>query len=114
MHLHIFSRPISGLTVASLMCFVTYSGLSGLSVQLTEDGIPLHGVTVTGPLPNGDGTVQMRLSVGVTLDSSRTYKCEVYSEIVNKSVDFGKINIVQHHLICIFPVQLENLNSTVP
>lgn len=81
---------------------MTYSDLSGLSVQLTEDGIPLnHGVNVTGPLPNGDGTVQMRLSVGVTLESSRTYKCEVYSETVNKSVDFGKINIVQHHLMCI-------------
>lgn len=99
--LRIFAKPILRRTVTSLWCHVTYSDLSRLSVQLSEDGIPLdHGANVTGPLPNGDGTLQMRLSVEVILKSSRIYTCDLYSETVNKSVDFGKNNTFKHQLMC--------------
>ncbi|XP_062389521.1 class I histocompatibility antigen, F10 alpha chain-like isoform X2 [Sardina pilchardus] len=82
----IFSKPIPGGTY--LQCHVTGSSLSRVSIQLTEDGVPLgHGVHHTGPRPNGDGTVQMRVLVKTTIDNSKTYRCEVHSETF-KSVVF--------------------------
>ncbi|KAG5282945.1 hypothetical protein AALO_G00036500 [Alosa alosa] len=89
MELHIFGEPILGRTVSYLQCHVTGISLSGVSIQLTKDGVHLdHGVYQTGPLPNGDGTVQNRILVKTTIDSSKTYRCEVHSENFNKSVLF--------------------------
>ncbi|XP_076119164.1 BOLA class I histocompatibility antigen, alpha chain BL3-6-like isoform X1 [Alosa pseudoharengus] len=87
--LHIFGEPILGRTVSYLQCHVTGISLSGISIQLTKDGVPLdHGVHQIGPRPNGDGTVQMRVQVKTTVDNSKTYRCEVHSETFNKSVLF--------------------------
>ncbi|XP_076119173.1 zinc-alpha-2-glycoprotein-like [Alosa pseudoharengus] len=90
MELHIFAKHIPGGTVTYLQCHVTDSDLSGLRIQLTKDGVPLASeLKLIGPRPNGDGTVQMRVQVKITMDNSKTYQCEVYSEIFNKSVVFG-------------------------
>ncbi|XP_048094528.1 uncharacterized protein LOC125291722 [Alosa alosa] len=89
MELHIFGKHIPGGTVSYLQCLVADYSLSGVSSQLTKDGVPLdHGVYQTGPRPNGDGTVQMRVQVKTTMDNSKTYRCEVHSETFNKSVIF--------------------------
>ncbi|XP_076119163.1 hereditary hemochromatosis protein homolog [Alosa pseudoharengus] len=78
LELRTFAESISGRTVSYLQCHVTDYSLSGVSIQFTEDGVPLdHGVYQTGPRPNGDGTVQMRVQVKTTIDNSKTYRCEV-------------------------------------
>ena len=95
MELHIFANTIPGSTSTNLQCHVTASDLSGVRIQLTKDGVPLdYGVERIGPRPNGDGTVQMRVGVRTTMDTNKHYRCEAHSETVNKSVLFGKINIV--------------------
>lgn len=95
MELHGFAKPIPGGAGTSLWCHVTDYDLSGVTIQFTVDRAPLnHGVNVTGPLPNGDGTVQIRLKVEITLDSSKTYRCEAHSKTTDQSVVFGKTNIV--------------------
>ncbi|XP_062389519.1 major histocompatibility complex class I-related gene protein-like [Sardina pilchardus] len=87
--LHTFADPIAGGTVSYLQCHVTGISLSEVSIQLTKDGVPLgHGFHQIGPLPNGDGTAQMRVLVKTTIDSSKTYRCEGHSETFNKSVVF--------------------------
>lgn len=46
-----------------------------------------------------------------TLDSSKTYRCEINSEAVNKTAVFGKIKIVlniNYFILC--PMQLEDLD----
>ncbi|XP_062391252.1 hereditary hemochromatosis protein homolog isoform X1 [Sardina pilchardus] len=94
--LHIFGKPIQRGTVTYLQCHVTDSDLSGVRIQLTKDGVPLdHGVHHTGPRPNGDGTVQMRVQVKTTIDNSKTYRCEVHSETVSKSVVFDDPSTLQ-------------------
>ena len=95
MELHIFSNPVPGSASTHLQCHVTAFDLSGVRIQLTKDGVPLdYGVERIGPRPNGDGTVQMRVGVRTTMDTNKQYRCEAHSETVNKSVLFGKINIV--------------------
>ncbi|XP_041927058.1 class I histocompatibility antigen, F10 alpha chain-like [Alosa sapidissima] len=94
MELLIFGKSIPGGTFTYLQCHVTGSSLSGVSIQLTKDGVPLdHGVNHTGPRPNGDGTVQMRVQVMTTMDHSKTYRCEVHSENFNKTVVFGENSV---------------------
>ena len=95
MELRILAKPIPGNTSMNLQCHVTASDLSVVRIQLTKDGVPLdYGVERIGPRPNGDGTVQMRVGVRTTMDNNKQYRCEAHSETVNKSVPFGKINIV--------------------
>ncbi|XP_062391200.1 hereditary hemochromatosis protein homolog [Sardina pilchardus] len=87
--LHTIVDAIAGQTVSYLQCHVTGISLSGVSIQLTKDGVPLdHGVHHTGPRPNGDGTVQMSVLVKTTIDNSKTCRCEVHSETFNKSAVF--------------------------
>lgn len=95
MELCISAKRIPGSTSTHLQCHVTAFDLSGVRIQLTKDGVPLdYGVERIGPRPNGDGTVQMRVGVRTTMDTNKHYRCEAHSETVNKSVPFGKINIV--------------------
>lgn len=64
-----------------MFCHVTYSNPSGVRIQLTENGINLHhGLKWTGPLPNGDGTLQMRLQADITVDNKNEYKWVVNSD----------------------------------
>ncbi|XP_041926955.1 major histocompatibility complex class I-related gene protein-like isoform X2 [Alosa sapidissima] len=83
MEVRVFIKPIPGSTDTYLKCHVTASDLSGVRIQLTKDGVPLDGeVNLTGPLPNGDGTVQMRVQVQVpqTLKGSEGYQCSVHRD----------------------------------
>lgn len=89
MELHIFAKHSPGRTVTYLQCHVTGLELSGVRIQLTKDGVPLtSGLKFTGPRPNGDGTVQMRVQIETILDNSKTYRCEAHSKTVNMSVLF--------------------------
>ncbi|XP_048094511.1 hereditary hemochromatosis protein homolog isoform X3 [Alosa alosa] len=100
LELHIFGKPIPGGTVSYLQCHVTDYSLSGVSIQLTKDGVPLdHGVHQTGPRPNGDGTVQMRVQVKTTMDNSKTYRCETF----NKTVVFDNPSPRQNTVIGTVP-----------
>ncbi|XP_076119178.1 major histocompatibility complex class I-related protein 1-like [Alosa pseudoharengus] len=83
MDVRVFIKPIPGSTDTYLKCHVTASDLSGVRIQLTKDGVPLDGeVNLTGPLPNGDGTVQMRVQVQVpqTLKGSEGLQCCVHRD----------------------------------
>lgn len=91
MELHIFAKHSPGRTVTYLQCHVTSLDLSGVRIHLTKDGVPLtSGFKFTGPRPNGDGTVQMKVQIETILDNSKTYQCEAHSKTVNMSVLFGK------------------------
>ncbi|XP_062391256.1 class I histocompatibility antigen, Non-RT1.A alpha-1 chain-like [Sardina pilchardus] len=83
MEVHVFTKPIPDSTDTDLKCHVTGSDLSGVRIQLTKDGVPLDGeVNLTGPLPNGDGTVQMRAHVRVPLAPKDTeaYQCYAHRD----------------------------------
>ncbi|XP_076120621.1 HLA class II histocompatibility antigen, DR beta 3 chain-like [Alosa pseudoharengus] len=83
----VFAKSITGSIRTSLLCQVTDRDLSGLRIQLTEDGLPLEcGLQLTGPLPHGDGTFQIQLQVEAIVNRTKPYWCEIKSGAVNISV----------------------------
>ncbi|XP_076118627.1 major histocompatibility complex class I-related protein 1-like [Alosa pseudoharengus] len=91
---HIYAKPIPGNTSVYLKCHVTASDLSGVRIQLTKDGVPLdYGVNLTGPLPNGDGTVQMRVQVQVPLRDTEGYQCYVQTSSGPLSVPWDGLSL---------------------
>ncbi|XP_062389523.1 uncharacterized protein LOC134077900 isoform X2 [Sardina pilchardus] len=94
MDLHIFAKPITGITSVYLKCQVTGSDLSGVRIQLTKDGVPLdYGVNLIGPLPNGDGTVQMRVQVQLTLRDTEGYQCHVLRSSLKRSAFWDGLSL---------------------
>lgn len=78
MNVHLFIKQIPECTSGFLTCHVTGSDLSDVRIQITKDGVPLvHRVKLTGPLPNGDGTVQMKLQAQLSLKTTEGYRCQV-------------------------------------
>ncbi|XP_056880362.1 zinc-alpha-2-glycoprotein-like isoform X2 [Takifugu flavidus] len=78
--LRVFANPVD-LTKALLKCHVTSTDKSVRSVSLTEDGAPkANWITVTGPLPSGDGSVILILTAEVPLIHTNIYGCVVQTE----------------------------------
>ncbi|XP_056879564.1 RLA class II histocompatibility antigen, DP beta chain-like isoform X2 [Takifugu flavidus] len=83
--LRVFANPVDR-TKALLKCHVT-STKSVRSVSLTEDGAPkANWITVTGPLPSGDGSVILILTAEVPLIHTNIYGCVVQTEDRNITV----------------------------
>ncbi|KAL2080854.1 hypothetical protein ACEWY4_022707 [Coilia grayii] len=81
MEVQVFAKSIPEHSSTSLWCHVMGSDLSGVRIQLTNDGVPLHsGVKLIGPRPNGDGTNQMRVQTKASLTDTERYQCEVYRD----------------------------------
>ncbi|TWW54176.1 hypothetical protein D4764_0192030 [Takifugu flavidus] len=78
--LRVFANPVDR-TRALLKCHVTSTDKSVRSVSLTEDGAPkANWITVTGPLPSGDGSVILILTAEVPLIHTNIYGCVVQTE----------------------------------
>ncbi|XP_056880320.1 zinc-alpha-2-glycoprotein-like isoform X2 [Takifugu flavidus] len=78
--LRVFANPVNR-TKALLKCHVTSTDKSVRSVSLTEDGAPkANWITVTGPLPSGDGSVILILTAEVPLIHTNIYGCVVQTE----------------------------------
>ncbi|XP_056880370.1 RLA class II histocompatibility antigen, DP beta chain-like isoform X3 [Takifugu flavidus] len=78
--LRVFANPVDR-TKALLKCHVTSTDKSVRSVSLTEDGAPkANWITVTGPLPSGDGSVILILTAEVPLIHTNIYGCVVQTE----------------------------------
>ncbi|TWW54613.1 hypothetical protein D4764_0275550 [Takifugu flavidus] len=78
--LRVFANPVDR-TKALLKCHVTSTDKSVRSVSLTEDGAPkANWITVTGPLPSGDGSVILILTAEVPLIHPNIYGCVVQTE----------------------------------
>eukprot|EP00066_Takifugu_rubripes_P030563 XP_011619829.1 PREDICTED: uncharacterized protein LOC105419825 [Takifugu rubripes] len=84
--LRVFANPVNR-TKALLKCHVTSTDKSVRSVSLTEDGAPkANWITVTGPLPSGDGSVILILTAEVPLIHTNIYGCVVQTEDRNITV----------------------------
>lgn len=91
MDVHLFVKPTPGRTTAFLTCHVTGSDLSGTRIQITKDGDPLvHRVKLAGPLPNGDGTFQIRFQAQLSLKTTQGYRCLVQRGSDTLSVRWGR------------------------
>ncbi|TWW54805.1 hypothetical protein D4764_0116110 [Takifugu flavidus] len=78
--LRVFANPVDR-TRALLKCHVTSTDKSVRSVSLTEDGATkANWITVTGPLPSGDGSVILILTAEVPLIHTNIYGCVVQTE----------------------------------
>ncbi|XP_063068983.1 patr class I histocompatibility antigen, alpha chain E-like [Engraulis encrasicolus] len=95
----VFAKPIPDSSESSLQCHVTGSDLSGVTIQLTKDGVPLYrGVELIGPRTNGDGTNQMRVQALISMTDTEGYQCEVYREPGHhSSATLGKCS----HMACV-------------
>ncbi|TWW53771.1 hypothetical protein D4764_0116830 [Takifugu flavidus] len=88
--LRVFANPVDR-TKALLKCHVTSTDKSVRSVSLTEDGAPkANWITVTGPLPSGDGSVILILTAEVPLIHTNIYGCVVQTEDRNITVMWGE------------------------
>ncbi|KAL2080858.1 hypothetical protein ACEWY4_022711 [Coilia grayii] len=104
MEVQVFAKSIPEHSSTSLCCHVTASDLSGVRIQLTNDGVPLHsGVKLTDPRPNGDGTNQMRVWVELRLKDTEKYECQVQRGTENK---LGRLSLEKR-----FPSSRERLSS---
>ncbi|XP_056880030.1 RLA class II histocompatibility antigen, DP beta chain-like isoform X3 [Takifugu flavidus] len=84
--LRVFANPVDR-TKALLKCHVTSTDKSVRSVSLTEDGATkANWITVTGPLPSGDGSVILILTAEVPLIHTNIYGCVVQTEERNITV----------------------------
>lgn len=84
------SKSIGG-TLMYLKCHVTGTGLSGVGIWLTKYGLPVtRGVNLIGPLPNGDGTVQMNVQVQLERKDAKGYQCHVKSDTIHACLQWGK------------------------
>ena len=102
MEVRLYAKSITGSAAISLSCQVTHSDLSGLRIRLTEDGVAVeHGLKWTGPLPNGDGTVQIRLQVQIRTNRAKKYRCEIESDAVNFSVPWGRTLVCVCVCVCV-------------
>ncbi|XP_076120225.1 class I histocompatibility antigen, F10 alpha chain-like isoform X2 [Alosa pseudoharengus] len=97
LEVYMFAKPrqgITGITGTYLMCHVTSSDLSGVRIQLTKAGVPqAGGVNLTGPRPNGDGTVQMRVQVQLERKDAEEFQCQVQTDKTHRCLQWGKIHI---------------------
>ncbi|XP_028848230.1 major histocompatibility complex class I-related gene protein-like isoform X2 [Denticeps clupeoides] len=90
---HILSKSVPGTPSRSLSCCVSGPDLSGVQVQFTKAGVVLDtGLQLTGPRPNMDGTVQMRLTAEIPASSTEEYRCHVKRDDVHISVPWDGFN----------------------
>ncbi|XP_028847082.1 uncharacterized protein LOC114796764 [Denticeps clupeoides] len=88
---HILSKSVPGTPSRSLSCCVSGPDLSGVQVQFTKAGVVLDtGLQLTGPRPNMDGTVQMRLTAEIPASSTEEYRRHVKRDDVHTSVPWGQ------------------------
>ncbi|TWW54509.1 hypothetical protein D4764_0190370 [Takifugu flavidus] len=87
--LRVFANPVDR-TKALLKCHVTSTDKSVRSVSVTEDGATkANWITVTGPLPSGDGSVILILKAEVPLIHTNIYGCVVQTEDRTITVMWG-------------------------
>ncbi|XP_028847087.1 major histocompatibility complex class I-related gene protein-like [Denticeps clupeoides] len=90
---HILTKSVPGTPSRSLSCCVSGPDLSGVQVQFTKAGVVLDtGLQLTGPCPNMDGTVQMRLTAEIPASSTEEYRCHVKRDDVHTSVPWDGFN----------------------
>ncbi|XP_042244714.1 zinc-alpha-2-glycoprotein-like [Thunnus maccoyii] len=77
--LRVFAKSTANTDQVQLRCHVTSTDKSVSSVHLIGNGAPRASwITVTGPLPSGDGSVIIRLTAGISLSrNTNTYGCTV-------------------------------------
>ncbi|KAG5282947.1 hypothetical protein AALO_G00036530 [Alosa alosa] len=94
LEVYMFAKPrqgITGITGTYLMCHVTSSDLSGVRIQLTKAGVPqAGGVNLTGPRPNGDGTVQMRVQVQLERKDAEEFQCQVQTDKTHRCLQWAE------------------------
>ncbi|XP_071773490.2 major histocompatibility complex class I-related protein 1-like [Centroberyx gerrardi] len=80
----ILAKPIPNTAKVSLRCHVTSTDKSVRAVYLIGEGATQ--VTVTGPLPSGDGSVILRLTAEISSQNMTKYGCKVQTSSHNISV----------------------------
>lgn len=87
--LRVFAKPIANTAQALLRCHVTTTDKSVSSVHLIGDGASW--ITVTTPMPSGDGAEIIRLTAGIPISqNTNTYGCIVQKGGHNITVFWGK------------------------
>ncbi|XP_071368921.1 major histocompatibility complex class I-related gene protein-like [Centroberyx affinis] len=80
----ILAKPIPNTAKVSLRCHVTSTDKSVRAVHLIGEGAAR--VTVTGPLPSGDGSVILRLTAEISSQNMTKYGCKVQTSSHNITV----------------------------
>ncbi|KAG7478181.1 hypothetical protein MATL_G00077750 [Megalops atlanticus] len=87
---HTFAKFVPEKKAVSLRCQVACHDPTGMQILLTRGGqVVADRRTATGPLPNMDGTVQLRLSIEISPADTLGYRCEAHSNTGNISVKMG-------------------------
>ncbi|XP_042292910.1 uncharacterized protein LOC121914031 [Thunnus maccoyii] len=97
----VFAKPTANTNQVLLRCHVTSIDKSVSSVHLIGDGVSRASwITVTGPLPSGNGSVIIRLTAGISLSrNTNTYGCTVQTGSDNISVFWDGSTLDGRHLV---------------
>ncbi|XP_044231693.1 uncharacterized protein LOC122998769 [Thunnus albacares] len=99
--LHVFAKPTANKDQVLLRCHVTSTDKSVSSVHLIGDGVSrARWITVTRPLPSGDGSVIIRLTAEISLRrKTNTYGCTVQTGGDNITVFWDGSTLDGRHLV---------------
>ncbi|XP_049330189.1 hereditary hemochromatosis protein homolog [Astyanax mexicanus] len=75
---YIFGKSSQDRDTVSLRCYVIHNYISGVRVRLTQNGKVLNkNVHISSPVPNMDGSVQIRLETKICINETDRYHCMV-------------------------------------
>lgn len=78
MKVFLFIKLSPPKTTTFMICHLVAYDLSEVRIQISKNEVPLdYRVKRTGPLPNGDGTVQIRVQIQLSLKNTDGYCCQV-------------------------------------
>ncbi|XP_044231603.1 uncharacterized protein LOC122998707 [Thunnus albacares] len=99
--LRVFAKSTANTDQVLLRCHVTSTDKSVRSVHLIGDGASrARWITVTGPLPSGDGSVIIRLTAEISLSrNTNTYGCTVQTGGDNITVFWDGSTLDGRHLV---------------
>ncbi|KAI4905831.1 hypothetical protein NFI96_014553 [Prochilodus magdalenae] len=84
---YVFAKSSAGRDAVYLRCYVSHKYLPGVRVRLTLDGeVVDQNVNISSPLPNMDGSVQIRLQTETSIKEPDRYQCMVDTDNLHISV----------------------------
>ncbi|XP_066525951.1 uncharacterized protein [Hoplias malabaricus] len=95
-NIFIFGKTLQDKDTVSLRCYVSHKYLEGVRVQLTLDRMVLkENVNVSGPAPNMDGSLQIRLQTETSIKEPDRYHCAVDTNNLHISTGWNGLTLDQ-------------------
>ncbi|XP_072529576.1 hereditary hemochromatosis protein homolog [Salminus brasiliensis] len=90
---YIFGKPSHDGDTVSLRCYVSHKYLPGVRVHLTLDGVVVDKVNISSPVPNMDGSVQIRLETETSIKKPDRYHCVVDTDNLHITTGWVKYGL---------------------